>query len=85
MAFHKLGAGYSGSGMIKTGSNIFTHYFEDGQEVFPCRCGKTHLPGYEFGHHNCFHETDLLLEDNRDGTYQAICPDCGMSWMGVTK
>ena len=66
--------------MIKTGSSTITLYFEDGQEVFPCRCGETHQPGYDFGHHNCFHETDLLLENNRDGSFQVICPDCGMAW-----
>ena len=67
------------------GTSAFTHYFEDGEEIYPCRCGLVHrgdYAAYDFGHHNCFHETDLIVEQNSDGKYQVICPDCGMSWLG---
>jgi len=54
----------------------------NGERIYPCRCGQTHRGDYglyEFGHHNCFHETELLgLPAGKD--IQAICPLCGMSW-----
>lgn len=62
-----------------TGANNYTMYFENGEEVFPCRCGETHRGAdvYTFGHHNCFHNTPLMKMQKIDGIEQAICPDCG--------
>ena len=68
----------------RTGSlNITTVLDEKGERIYPCRCGKTHRGDYglyEFGHHNCFHEADLIGLPIDKGEIQAICPLCGMSW-----
>ena len=68
----------------KTGESNITINIEDGKQVYPCRCGETHrgdYGAYDYYHHNCFHEGRLwgsLVEEN---VIQAICPDCGMSWI----
>lgn len=54
-----------------------TIHVEDGERVFPCRCGETHrgdYAEYDFGHHNCFHDEPLypICE-----TGQLMCPQCG--------
>ena len=67
--------------MGKTGTSTIT--LENGERVYPCRCGKTHrgdYAGYDFGHHNCLHEEVLLGLPVDKNTIQAICPQCGMSW-----
>lgn len=64
--------------------NTVTIFYEEGERVYPCRCGKTHKGDYaiyDFGHHNCFHESKLLGLPFDQNTIQAICPDCGKSWM----
>ena len=63
----------------KTLSNNQPYFYEDGERIYPCICGKTHRGQYavnEYRYHNCLHETDLLVIGNS----QAICPDCGMAW-----
>jgi hypothetical protein len=71
---------------------------EEGKPYWPCRCGETHTldpeeyfrlwgnynygAPYEWGHHNCLHFADLMVEPNPDGKYQVMCPDCGMAWVG---
>lgn len=57
-----------------------TIVIEDGIRVFPCHCGKTHRGSYAheaWNHHNCSHEGVLMLI--ADG--QAVCGDCGASFM----
>lgn len=58
-----------------------TTYFEcyggKVQQVYPCRCGETHLGEYAaetWAHHNCFHDAELLVDACDD---QAICSLCG--------
>ena len=66
-----------------TGDSNITEIYENGERVYPCRCGKTHRGDYalyDFGHHNCLHETNLLGIPIKDNCIQAICPQCGMSW-----
>ena len=56
-------------------------FLENGQEVYPCRCGQTHRGDYalyDWMHHECFHEADLLRFPVDPDLI--ICPDCGMSW-----
>lgn len=56
-----------------------TTFHENGEQVFPCRCGETHRGDYaiyEFGHHNCFHEAPLY--HNEDGY---VCPECGKDFV----
>mgnify|MGYP001620048011 CR=1 FL=1 len=56
-----------------------TLHFEDGKQVFPCRCGQTHrgpYAVYDYGHHNCLHEAPLWeLEPG-----WAICAACGLTF-----
>ena len=52
---------------------------EDGQQVYPCRCGKTHrgvYALYDYMHHECYHtEYPLVwLDDDRD---TLLCGSCG--------
>lgn len=64
---------------IVTGTSNYTIYIEDGEEVFPCRCGETHrgpYAFYDFMHHNCDHPSPLLLI----ALDQALCGECGYSW-----
>ena len=42
----------------RTGSETPIIYIEDGEQVYPCRCGETHRGPYalyDYGHHTCFH------------------------------
>ena len=69
---------------IQTGQSNITLEFENGKRIYPCRCGKTHRGNYavyDFGHHNCLHETHLLGLPAGKDKVQAICPQCGMSWL----
>ena len=55
----------------------------EGEQEYPCRCGKTHRGDYavyDFGHHNCLHETTLCGLYVKEKEIQATCPECGMSW-----
>lgn len=54
---------------------------ENGERVYPCRCGQTHRGNYalkDWLHHNCFHDGPLweLLPDD-SGHF--ICSECGKS------
>ena len=66
--------------MINTGTMSYTiNLDENGNEVFPCRCGATHkgnYAAYDYGHHDCLHETDLVEIDKG----YLLCPDCGKTW-----
>lgn len=60
-----------------------TRYFEDGEQVFPCRCGKTHrgdYAAYDYGHHNCFHDAPLREMDKGHPELGFLCPECGESF-----
>lgn len=53
---------------------------EDGERVYPCRCGETHRGDYgatDWGHHNCFHDAPLWPIDGDPGHF--ICASCGYS------
>ncbi len=70
--------------MIQTGSNDVTHWFEDGVEVYPCRCGETHRGDYalyDWGHHNCLHEGRLFLSEQVLEGALVICMECGLQWL----
>ena len=70
--------------MILTGSQARTITFENGEQVYPCRCQETHRGDYavyDYAHHNCFHEDELSGFWLEKDTIQAICPLCGMSWI----
>ena len=67
--------------MIETGTANTTRFLENGNEVYPCCCGKTHRGDYAFYdwiHHECLHPTDLISV-RPDHPY-VICPDCGATW-----
>lgn len=55
----------------------FDHINGKAEAVYPCRCGQTHRGPhavYDYGHHNCFHDSPLLsIEETGD----LVCPDCG--------
>lgn len=56
------------------------HFNEKGLRIYPCRCGEVHVgegAEYEFGEHNCFH--DSPLHDAGDGL-PLLCPECGKSF-----
>lgn len=59
-------------------------YVENGERVFPCRCGETHrgeYAAYDYGHHNCFHDATLLFVESDDPSERdVLCPQCGMHW-----
>lgn len=62
--------------MTETGTNNITAVYEDGQQVYPCRCGETHRGDYAFemwNHHNCFHGP-LWVQAGED---EAMCSQCG--------
>jgi hypothetical protein len=61
---------------VTTGSENYTKYFEDGEEVWPCRCGETHRGDYgfyDFIHHNCDHDDIVVVHDFSFG----YCGGCG--------
>jgi hypothetical protein len=66
---------------VETSNAGTLEVYEDGQRVYPCRCGETHRGDYaiyEYGWHNCFHTSDLLPVAD-DPTY-VMCPECGQTW-----
>ena len=69
--------------MENTGANVTTICMENGEHIYPCRCGTIHHGDYglyDYGHHNCLHEANLIgLAAGHH--IQAICPICGMSWI----
>lgn len=70
----------------RTGSNARTIYIEDGERVYPCRCGETHqglLGAAKRVEHKCFHEPPLI----RFGPQYdyVVCASCGVSWRVVEE
>jgi len=71
--------------MLMTSAIGTTHIYENGERVWPCRCGKTHRGAYaqeDWAMHQCLHQADLMVSELSDGNYQVLCPDCGASWKG---
>jgi hypothetical protein len=65
-------------GMVKVSTDNAIHYFEGGEEVYPCRCGETHrgdYAAYDYAHHNCFHDEFMMLE--LETPQQIVCLYCG--------
>jgi hypothetical protein len=63
-----------------TSSNEMIH-IEDGERVYPCRCGETHrgpYGGIDFDHHNCLHEAPLFPVAGDEGHF--LCSCCGASF-----
>ena len=57
-------------------------YIEDGQQVYPCRCGEIHRGDYaceQWNHHECFHRSPLVDISAPDLPLRSylICMDCG--------
>ena len=78
--------------MIATTANNATAHFENGVQVYPCRCGETHrgeYAAYDFGHHACLHESPLIIERLAGAAgggvdkHLVICPACGKSWQAT--
>ena len=69
--------------------NSMTIHLEDGQQVYPCRCGETHRGEYameDFAHHNCLHEEKLLdWSDHGGGERGLLCPQCGQGFISGPK
>jgi hypothetical protein len=70
-----------------SGSNTL-YQIENGERVFPCRCGQTHRGQYaqqDYNQHNCFHDGPIIwLEDYEDKAatmrikeWDFMCLDCG--------
>lgn len=60
----------------------YTVHIEQGEQVYPCRCGETHrgpYAAYDYGHHNCFHE-DGLIRLMDDAPNYLMCPSCGRTF-----
>ena len=70
------------------GSNSPTiHVNQQGERVYPCRCGETHSGQYaaeDFAHHNCAHDATLVCLSDQSaldvGDYDVMCPMCGAMW-----
>lgn len=68
----------------RMGTSSATVYFENEQQVYPCRCGQVHRGDYalyEYGHHECFHRCELVTIDRG----YVMCPECGQTWNVDTK
>ena len=68
--------------MLETSAENYTVTIENGQQVYPCRCGETHRGEwaiYDYGHHNCLHELPLITVDKDIPDY-VMCPICGRTW-----
>ena len=64
---------------ITTTTSHTIHLYAEGNEIFPCRCGETHkgpYAAYDYGHHECFHESHLVQLD----PYYVLCQECGNTW-----
>ena len=67
---------------VQTTSKGVTHYYENGERGYRCRCGKTHrgdYGAYDYYHHNCFHKSALwdLSYPYMPRRSYLMCPDCG--------
>ena len=59
------------------------HINSDGKRVYPCRCGQTHSGDYgvyDWGHHNCFHNSPLHEIDPENVPGYLMCPACGKTF-----
>lgn len=60
-----------------------TIHMENGERVYPCRCGQTHRgpqAEYDYGHHNCLHTAPLIRLAGVSGKFDdghLMCPQCG--------
>jgi len=69
--------------------SLQTDYFvEDGERVYPCRCGETHRGQYaaeERRHHNCFHSEHIIIlgPAAAPDEYQGCCITCGATFIIV--
>lgn len=69
--------------MTATASSNYTTFVENGEVVYPCRCGKTHRGDYaiyDYGHHNCFHTAELVDIGNPEISGYFMCPQCGKTF-----
>lgn len=71
----------------RTDSASVTFYFDEGEQVYPCRCGETHrgpYGAYDYDHHNCMHDSPLIALDSIDpGVWDGgdfMCGICGKSF-----
>lgn len=63
-----------------TGTDAVTLYYEDGEQVYPCRCGETHRGPYAMYdelHHDCYHRGRLITPFDPK---QVLCSECGESF-----
>lgn len=61
--------------------SVTTIYVENGEQVYPCRCGVTHrgpYAAYDYGHHECFHDTPLIRMGAEPD--HLMCPSCGQTF-----
>jgi len=68
-----------------TGSNCQTIHLENGQKVYPCRCGETHRGDYaceDMLQHECFHNDTLvgLAKVKGKPMIYGVCPLCGCTF-----
>lgn len=65
------------------GSLQYTIHVEDGEVVYPCRCGVTHRGPYAFynyGHHTCFHDAPLVRIAPEEDPDYLMCGACGQTF-----
>lgn len=65
--------------LSRSSTTAATIHVEDGEQVYPCRCGETHrgpYAAYTYGHHNCFHHASLVQID-AEMPDDFMCPLCG--------
>lgn len=63
----------------KTGACAFNIFIEDGEQVFPCRCGKMHRGDHaveDWLMHECLHDDNLIAL----APDFVACPLCGQTW-----
>ena len=62
--------------IVETGTSSYSVILENGEQVYPCRCGVTHRGPYaiyDYGHHTCGHPSPLIW--CWEG--QVMCGECG--------
>lgn len=67
--------------MPNTSSSVATVFFDQTGQVYPCRCGVTHVGDYapeDFNHHNCLHPGPLIMF--ADLSDIIMCDECGEIW-----
>lgn len=72
------------SAATSVNSTLYFDFIEGKAErIFPCRCGETHRGPYgiyDYGHHNCFHDSPLVRVAPDEEPDYLMCPDCGKSF-----